>query len=306
MPNDPRPLAKHPPLIVDPQSDPRIALVLGGGGARGLAHIPVLEALDDLGLKPVEIIGTSIGAIVGSAFSAGLSGEDTRDYVLELFARKSDALGVIWKLLPRNWSAVFSKGIGLGRLDAEGLLDVLMPEQLPEYFNDLEMPMTIIATDYFGWREADLSEGRLKPAIAASMALPAVFRPVTVGGRIMVDGGITNPLPFDVVSRSNDLVLAVDVVGGPEPRDDKEIPGGMDALFGSMQLMLQSITREKLKLNQPDILLQPNINAYRVLDFLKAREILEAAEPMREETKRRIDRIVSSQNAKAAQTSGAA
>ena len=270
------------------EPETRISLVLGGGGARGLAHIPVLEALDDLGLEPVEIVGSSIGAIIGSTYAAGMSGVEIRDYVIEMFIRSSDAMARFWKILPRRFLDVFS-GVGLGKIDAERVVEIFLPPILPQRFEDLRLPVTLIATDYFGWAEVDLKSGPLKPAIAASMALPAVFRPVMVDDTVMVDGGISNPLPFDRVTRDNDLVLAVDVVGGPERRDGELAPRGVDALFGSIQLMLQSITREKLKISRPDILLKPDINTYRVLDFLKAHEILDAAEPMREEAKRRID-----------------
>jgi NTE family protein len=149
----------------------------------------------------------------------------------------------------------------------------------------------VVVTDFYGWSEMVLEEGDLLPALAATAALPAVFRPVRVNGRVMVDGGVTNPLPFDQLDEDVDLVIAVDVIGGPIDRHGRT-PGPTETVFGSTQLFMQSIMAQKLRHPRaPDILIRPPANG-RVLDFLKASRIIEAAEPVREQVKRRVDEAI--------------
>jgi len=266
---------------------PRIGLALGGGGARGMAHIPVLEAFDDLGIRPVAIAGTSIGALIGAGYASGLSGRDIRQHSLANFANRADVLAKVWKLRPKTLSEWFGSR-GIARFDAERVVDTFLPEGVAENFADLAIPLAIVAADFYGWTEADISEGDLRKAVAASIALPVIFKPVVFGGTVMIDGGVVNPLPYDKLPDDVDIVVAVDVVGGPEPSHVGVLPNATESVFGSTQLLMHSILREKLKSRRPEILLRPEINAFRVLDFLKTAEILEAAEPLRETVKARL------------------
>ncbi|MDR3376268.1 MAG: patatin-like phospholipase family protein [Ancalomicrobiaceae bacterium] len=280
-------------------STPRIGLVLGAGGARGIAHVPVLEALDDLGLKPAAIAGASIGAIVGAGVAAGLSASDVRERFLAAFGTRTSALAKLWQLRPRRISDLMAAdNYGLGKLDPLKVLSVFAGDAIPARFSDLAIPFTAVATDFYGGAEVRFSEGDLPTAVAASIALPGLFRPVVIDGRVMVDGGVMNPVPIDALPDDLDFIIAVDVVSFPEPRDDRALPSGLDTVVGSAQLMMQQIMAEKLRQRPPDILVRSPGGPYHALDFLKSRQILEAAAPMREEVKRRLARQIEAPQAR--------
>jgi NTE family protein len=271
----------------------RIGLALGGGGARGLAHIAVLEVFDELGIRPARIAGTSIGSIVGVAYASGLSGADLRDYALALFRRRSEVLGRLWRLrsTTRFTDILAPTLANPAQLNAERFLSVFLPEEVPHDFADLKLPFVAVASDFYGWRAVGLDSGDLRHAVAASMALPMMFRPVIVDGRVMVDGGITDPLPFGFVREDCDLVVAVDVVTGPRERKRK-VPTPYDSVFGSMQLLMQAVVAAKIAQRPPDILVRPDIGIFRVLDFLHARTILKASQPAKDDLKRRLEAVL--------------
>ncbi|TBW34990.1 patatin-like phospholipase family protein [Siculibacillus lacustris] len=273
-------------------TEPRIGVVLGGGGARGIAHIPVLEALDDLGLVPTAIAGTSIGAIIGAARAGGLSAAEIRERTLESFGNRSAALAKLWTLRPRRLGDLLTGGIGLGQLSPEKILTAYVGDALRPTFEDLPIPLAVVATDYYGGCEVVLTTGELRRAVAASIAIPTLFKPVVIDGRVLMDGGIMNPVPVDVLTREVDVVLAVDVVSFPELQDGHTVPGALEAMFGASQLLMQQIAAAKFDKRRPDILLRPAVGHIRVLDFLEAKAILAAGEGLREETKRRLGRLL--------------
>ncbi len=273
-------------------STPGIALALGGGGARGLAHIHVIEALDDLGLRPRLIAGSSIGAMMGAAMAAGMRGRDIRDHTLTAISRRGELINRLWRLRPASFAEAVSGGLGFGQFNIERVLDAFLPDAIPKDFVDLSIPLTVIATDYYGQSEHLCTSGNLRQAIAASAALPAIFRPVRIDGRVMIDGGIYNPVPFDHLHGKADIVIGVDVVGGPEG-DGKTLPSRIDSLFGSTQLMMQSIIAMKLKAHPPHIFLRPEVNRFRVMDFLRAQEVLDATASVGDDLKRALEKHLS-------------
>jgi len=270
-----------------------IGLALGAGGARGFAHILVLEAFADLGVKPAIISGTSIGALVGACYATGVPARELRGYVSALFRNRTEVFARLWRQKPRQVRDLFVPGaLTIGQFDAERMVEVFMPDWVPADFAGLEIPLTVVATDFYAGNEATLTEGTLSNAVAASVAIPVLFRPVTVDGRVMVDGGIVNPLPFDKVQDETDIVVAVDVVNSP-PRESTRIPSSTEAIFGAAQLFMRSITNQKLKGGTvPDVLVQPTTHPYKALDFMKAKAILAAAEPVREEVKRALGALL--------------
>ncbi|WP_321342584.1 patatin-like phospholipase family protein [Breoghania sp.] len=272
-------------------TSPRIGLALGGGGARGLAHIPVLEALDEMGVKPVAIAGASIGAIMGGAYCGGLSGAEIREVTTSIFQKRSDALARIWKLRPRRFVDWFAGG-GIAQFNASRVLEVFVGPQLPRDFADLKIPLTVVAADFYDCREVAIRSGDLHKAVAASIAIPVVFKPVTFEDRVMVDGGVVNPLPFDLLPDDLDVVIAVDVVGAPVPRKGRTIPTATDSVFGTTQILMRTITAQKLKASRPDILIKPDVDAFRVLNFLKADEILRTCEPVKEELRSKLEPLL--------------
>ena len=268
---------------------PTVGIALGGGGARGLAHIPVLEVLDEFGIVPTVVAGTSIGALIGSGYAAGMSGREIRAYAEEVFADSGAVLSRIWDQRPKKISELMAGMSGLSlQLNAPGIVDMFLPEAVPATFEELKIPLIAVASDYYGWQEAALSTGLLRPAIAASIAIPVLFKPVSVDRRVMIDGGAVNPLPIDQIRTRADITIGVDVVGGPKAPGNP-IPKAAEVVFGASQLMMQTITREKLSHSAPDILITPNIAVFRVLDFFKIRAILRASEPVKDELRRKLD-----------------
>jgi NTE family protein len=268
---------------------PRIGLALGGGAAHGFAHIPVLEAFDELAVRPAVIAGTSMGALIGAIYASGASGAEIRDHTLGMFRRRSEFLARLWQLRPRRLSEI---GFGIGQYDLERVLAAFVPARLGADFAALAIPLRVVATDYYAGTSVVLDEGPLLPALAASAAVPMLFRPVRIGGRIMIDGGVTNPVPFDVLADA-DLVVAVDVVH-PPCGDAERMPGNIEALFGATALVMRAVLGEKLRVHRPpDILVHPppplGVN---VFDFPRAARIIKAGEPAKAEVKERLARLL--------------
>ncbi|OCW57113.1 patatin-like phospholipase family protein [Hoeflea olei] len=282
-------VAASPRAASQAASGPSVAVAFGGGGARGVAHIHIIETLDAMGIRPVAISGSSIGAIMGSAMASGISGKDIRDHTLETIGKPSTALGRIWKAArPRGVKDAMENGIRLGQFNVERILEAFLPDNMARSFEELVIPTKIMVTDYYGHREVVCESGDLRAAIAASAAIPAVFRPVLIGDRIMIDGGIFNPVPFDKLAGLADIIIGVDVVGLPAGAPG-QTPSTIDMMFGSSQLMMQSIIEMKRHAFPPHILLRPEVHQYRVLDFLKAREILADSRGIAEQLKRDLD-----------------
>ncbi len=223
----------------------RIGLALGGGGARGLAHIAVLEAFDELGIKPAVIAGTSIGALIGAVYAAGTPASEIRVYCKAAFARRSALLrhlysrwqGRVWDYWRPGSPALFK---------SERIFELVLPANLPKTFEYLQIPFCTVAADFFTQSEYVSKSGPLLPAIAASAALPALLTPVNLDGRVLIDGGFVNPLPFDLLAAHSDYVLAVDVTGGV-PAQGRGMPRPIETLLGAQQLALRAIINAKLK-----------------------------------------------------------
>jgi NTE family protein len=271
-----------------PTTSPTIAIAFGGGGARGLAHIHVIEALDELGITPVAIAGSSIGAIMGAGMAAGMEGREIREFVLQSVGKPREVMNRIWSMRPTSVKEMVTNGFRLGQYNLERVLNAFLPDALPKTFEELEIPLQVSATDYYGQSETLIATGDLIEGLAASAAIPAVFMPVKHKGRVMIDGGIFNPVPFDHLLGKADIVIGIDVVGGPEGEIDR-MPNRIESLFGASQLMMQSIISEKLKIEAPDIFLRPNVGRFAVLDFMKAGEVLETSAGIKDDVKRAID-----------------
>ena len=275
--------------IPAPSSGPTVAVAFGGGGARGVAHIHIIETLDAMGIKPVAISGSSIGAIMGASMASGLTGAEIRDHTLETIGKRSSAVSRLWKAAkPRGVKDAMEGGLRLGQFNVERILDAFLPDTVARTFEDLKIPTKIMVTDYYGHCEVVCDTGDLRSAIAASAAIPAVFRPVVIGNRVMIDGGIFNPVPFDKLSGLADIIIGIDVVGLPAGTPG-QTPTTIDMMFGASQLMMQSIIEMKRQAYPPHILLRPEVHQYRVLDFLKAKEILADSIGVVEQLKRDLD-----------------
>ncbi|ESR24962.1 patatin-like phospholipase family protein [Lutibaculum baratangense] len=289
-------LVEQPPETLERHltstSEPRIGLALSAGGARGLAHVQALAAFDELGLKPHRIAGTSMGAVVGAAYAAGLSAREIRQHMVEVFKDRREVFARLWRARSGRFGDLMTPNLtNRAQANPERLLHAFLPHAVDGRIEDTKIPLAIVASDFYGWHEVALTAGPLRRAIAASIAIPMVLKPVIVDKRVMVDGGACNPLPVEIAAQGADFVVAVDVINGPHGPGGK-IPTAYETAFGASQLMMQSIVKAKMASRPPDILIRPEIAPYRVLDFLKAREILESTEATKERLKREIDRLM--------------
>ena len=272
---------------------PTIGLALGGGGARGLAHIPVLEAFDELGLRPKIIAGTSIGAVFAAAYASGLSGKQIRAHAHEVLKKRLDLVRDLYAARVRVTGGLF--GALTPRpafISPERLLDIILPLQVVRNFDQLSIPLKVVASDFYAQEAVVFSSGPLRQAVAASMALPVLFQPVQIDGRVLIDGGLVNPLPFDLVAGEADLTVAVDASGAPTRRAGQATPKAWEALFASNFIFERTIIREKLRHRHPDLYIDAGTSRFQILDFLKIDEILAAAEPAKERVKAQLARML--------------
>lgn len=268
----------------------RVALALGCGGARGLAHIHALRALDELGIEPVELAGSSIGAMMATCRAHGMDAAAIEDHALSLLTNPKAVGAALMRARPPQGPVPLLKP-RLVDLDAERILAAVMPP-LPSRIEDLAIPTVLTATDFYGQACVEQRAGPLIPAVAASIAIPAVFCPVQREATVMIDGGMSNPVPFDLLDRSKaDLVLAIDVVGAPV-RHPRRLPTKREQLFGASQIMMQAAIREKCDRAAPDILVRPPVDGIGMLDFLRARRILDATSGTKDEVKRALEAAV--------------
>ncbi len=278
-------------------SRPSIALALGGGGARGLAHIQILEAFDELGVRPKIIAGTSIGAVFAAAYASGLSGRQIRAHAYEVLRKRLDLVRDLFAArarAPRGiWSALAPRPAFLA---PARLLDIILPPRVPRDFDHLVIPLRVVASDFYAQEQVIFSSGPLREAIAASMALPLIFEPVQFDGRVLIDGGLVNPLPFDILNGEADLTVAVDVSGAPVRRPGQEMPKAWESLFASNFIFERTIIREKLKSRHPDVYIDAGTSHFQILDFLKVEEILAAAAPAKERLKAELARVLAGES----------
>ncbi len=263
----------------------RIGLALGGGGAKGLAHIAALEAFDQAGVRPHAIAGTSIGAIIGAAYAAGYSAKAIRTHALATFRDRADVMARLFRARAGSLTDIFSGAIGAAvQVDGEALLREFWPPSMPERFADLRLPFVAAATDFYGRASAIFAAGPLRPAVAASLAVPGLVKPVEIGKRLHIDGVMVNPLPFDLLPPDCDAIIAVDVVGGPQSSDPSLQPSAIEATLGASQILQSAIVEAKLAAAGPRIhVVRPAVGGFAALDFFAARRILQAAEPIRSE-----------------------
>ena len=281
-----------------PRSVPHFGLALGGGGARGLAHIKILQVLDEFGIKPKIISGTSMGALVGCLYASGMSGLEIEDYARDLFSKRTELLKRLYGNRPDKWVSLINLRTP-SILNAEAFFQMLMPEKLPENFENLKIPFHAVTTDFYTQEQHTISKGKLIPAIAASSALPALLKPVELESRVLIDGGFVNPVPFKVLEGKVDITIAVDVTGEPARLAGK-VPNSIDALIGCSQIMLRSLTNAMLEKNdlqnkQALILSQPKVGRYNVLDYFKIEDILTHSEDAANDLRQKLQQVLNQQ-----------
>jgi len=267
-----------------------IGIAFGAGGARGIAHLVMIEALDELGVKPTIITGSSIGAVVGAFYAAGFSAKEMKEILNQLINPKSDS--VFDFLLKSDIVKLFTifdpQFIKSGFIKGEKFQNYMKNHLKVSRFEELKIPLKIVATDYWKKEAVIFEKGDLIQPIKASYSLPGLFTPVKIKNRILIDGGAVNPLPFDLIMDKCDITIAIDVTAF-KAQNESEIPPTFDSVFTTYQTMQNSIIKERLKFLRPDIYIRPEIFDVRVFDFVKANLIFKQAETAKEELKRQLD-----------------
>ena len=273
----------------------KIGLALGGGGAKGFAHIPVLEVFDELGIKPYCITGTSIGAILGALYASGHSAADIVKMIHELINPPRATLrNIIRKKASLKFLDLLDPDFSLkpnGLLKGEKFLSYLYDKMQVLTFEELQIPLKTVATDFWRKEQVVFDSGDLLTAIRASMALPYIFTPVMAQGRILVDGGLMNNVPHDLLSPKCDIRVAVNIMGNNIHVLDK-IPSPRDAIFHTYQVMMASMAEEKRRNHPVDIYLEPPLVDVDMLDFHKPWEIYEQGMAAKDDFKRQLERLL--------------
>jgi NTE family protein len=268
------------------------ALALGGGGARGLAHIAIIEALDEMGVKPSAIAGTSIGALVGAAYAAGMRGKDLRRHVLGFAHDRSETTRRLIAARAGTLADLFLGAFGQAtQIDAEKFCAQFLPDAVPADFSELAIPLTVMAADLHRREEVALIAGPLRTALAASIAIPGLLRPVVVEGRVLIDGGATNPLPFDRLRGLADVIVAVDVLSVP-PTERTDVPSAWESVYSTLNIMGSAIVAAKLAHGPPELVIRPNVGIFRTLDFYRATAILRSADAAKVDVKERLGTLL--------------
>jgi len=173
------------------------------------------------------------------------------------------------------------------QIDAEKFCAQFLPDAIPADFSDLSIPLTVMAADLHRRQEVPLSSGPLHAALAASIAIPGLLRPVAIDDRVLIDGGVTNPLPFDRLRGLADRIVAVDVLSVP-PAERADIPGTWETVIATLNIMGSTIVAAKLAQFAPDLVVHPNVGIFRTLDFYRATAILRAADAVKSDVKDRL------------------
>lgn len=240
----------------------KLGLVLGAGGSRGVAHVGLLKALDDAGIKPDYICGSSMGAVVGGCYAAGLKPSLMADVLLKL--KPKDLMDISVNPI-KNSALLRSKKIR---------------KRLSEYlgdktFKELDIPFSTVAVDLLtGGTKVFSGEEKVLDGVVASASIPAVFKPVKNQNQELVDGGVKFRLPVEQVrDMGAEVVVAVDVLG--ELRPIKEKKGIISVLLRMIDIYDSQITEFRLKEDAPNLLIRPNLgdmSQYKFKDLEKAYE----------------------------------
>lgn len=269
---------------------PKIGLALSGGGARGCAHAGVLAELEQMRIPIDYIAGTSVGALIGGMYAAGLSPAEIELFMAEAnwnellddrtpyrdlsYRRKEDRLRypIQLELGLRSWHFILPGGLRSGQKLGVLLQSRALGASGAADFSDLPTPFRAVAADATTGEQVVLDRGNLAEALRASMSIPGIFSPVQVGDRLLIDGGVANNIPVDVVREMGaDIVIAVDVSA---PLLDRDQIDSMLAVTGQTLTLLTRANMQE-RLAAADILLRPSVDGYGTMSFAKALEIVE-------------------------------
>ncbi len=270
---------------------PKIGLVLSGGGAKGFAHIGVLKVLEENNIKVDYITGTSMGAVIGALYSVGYSPEEIEDVMIKINWSEilkdapdrsdvplEDKIGK--KKYPasiafdKELNIYFPRGLKQGQKIYLKLKELLWDVGNIEDFDDLPIPMRIIATDLDSGKVKSFSSGELSKVISASIAIPTLFGPVEIDGRNYVDGLVTRNFPVeDVIDMGADIIIGVNVGARIKEKNDYNILTVLDQV-----LAIQSSGSTPAQKSMVNYIIEPDISKFKSTDFEKVEEIIKVGE----------------------------
>lgn len=241
-----------------PKRSPRLGLALGGGAAKGFAHVGVISVLEEAGLRPALVVGTSAGSVVGALYASGKTGAQLQQAALQI-----EEVAIADWMVPIINRGVF-RGEALARYVNEAVSHRLL--------EDMRIPLGVVATDLGTGQGVLFRRGNTGTAVRASSAVPAVFQPVRISGRDYVDGGLVAPVPVQYARQMGaELVLAVDISDAPEGQ-----PAGdtFQILLQTFNIMGKSINQHELR--QADVVVRPSLVGLRSADFSARHKAIES------------------------------
>jgi NTE family protein len=240
------------------KTPPRIGLALGGGAARGFAHVGVIQVLEEAGIKPTLVTGTSAGSLVAAIYASGKNGAQ-----LQKIAETMEEAAITDWTLP-----IFNRGL----LRGDALARYVNTQVNSRLIEELPLPLGIVATDLNSGRDMVFQRGDTGTAVRASSAVPAIFTPVKIAGREYVDGGLVSPVPVRAARKMGaDLVIAVDISSAPE---GNHAGGSLEILLQTFAIMGKSINT--FELNDADIVVRPSLIGVSSADFGAKKRSIEA------------------------------
>ncbi len=254
----------------------------------------MLEALDELAVKPHRIAGSSMGAVIGALYASGMTARQIRELIDKMIISPKESLfEELTDEASLRWIEFLDIDLGHGGfLSGENFVNFLYETIQTDTFAELEIPLKIVAADLWHHTQVVLESGSLLSAIKASMALPGVFEPVELDGRTLVDGGTVNPVPYDLLMEECDIVIGIEVIGDRTvPRSGKA--SYLDTIFNSVKVMQRAIMAEKLRRVKPHIYIAPEIYDIRALEFYRANEVYEQARPARRQLEVQLTQLLS-------------
>jgi NTE family protein len=250
---------RQPPLVLEtPVPEPRIALVLGGGAARGFAHIGVIRVLEQERIPVDLVVGTSVGSLIGA-----------------VYASHRDSFELEWTAFQLDKDDLFDFGIvnavvGMGYAKGEKLERFVSQSVKQKEIEKLRLPFAAVATDLNWGERVVLDKGSVARAVRASSAIPGVFEPVQHQGKLLVDGGVVDNIPIDVAkAKGADLVIAVDIGADVGNTDIKNV---VDVMLQATNIMFA--VNVGFRRQGADVLVQPKVGGVGMLDFSKKKECM--------------------------------
>jgi len=237
---------------------PKFGLALGGGAARGFAHVGVIQVLEEAGIKPDMVVGTSAGSVVAAFYASGKDG-----------AQLQKAAETMEEATITDWTVPL---LGRGMMRGDGLARYVNKQTGNRRIEDFKMPLGIVATDLKTGEGILFQRGDVGTAVRASSSVPSVFEPVRIGNREFVDGGLVSPVPVRYARQMGaEYVLAVDISSPPESGKTGDM---FDILMQTFTIMGKSIN--KLELRDADLVVRPALSDVGSADFKARRRSIEA------------------------------